>query len=198
MQLVYNKEEQNLVKACLKGKRQAQEKFYHRYATKMHGVCRLYTRDPDTASEMLQEGFIKVFRNLKQYDGRGSLEGWMRRTFVRVCIDVHRRNHHFRNQLELDEVSLRGRDDILEHNDALATMDKQDFLLVLKELPDGYRNIINLYVLEGYNHREIGELLHISEGTSKSQYSKARRFLKNIIGKYVDADVLERYERQSS
>jgi len=198
MLLVHNKGDEQLIKDCLKNKRSAQEALYAKFSARMHAVCRLYTRDPDTANEMLQEGFIKVFRSLKQYDGSGAFEGWMRRVFVRVAIDIHRRNHQYRHQIELTEEQADAHLQLSERNHALGIMEKEDFDQILAEIPAGYRMIINLYVVEGYNHREIGEVLGISEGTSKSQYSKAKRFLRKIIGKHVDEGILERYEKRSS
>ena len=135
MRLVHNKEDEQLIEGCLKGKRAAQEAFYTKFSARMHGLCRLYTRDPDTANEMLQEGFIKVFRNLKQYDGRGPLEGWMRKTFVRVAIDIHRRNHQYRYQLELSEDQVAAHLQLTDQNSALERIEYEDFSQILAEIP---------------------------------------------------------------
>lgn len=196
IRLVHNNEEQKLVKACLKGKREAQAALYQRYASKMHAVCHMYTRDKCTADEILQEGFIKVFRNLKQFNQKGSLEGWIRRTIVNTAIDHYRKNHVKRHMQEFDEV-VAGDTDYHVTNEGLNNLDHIDYQVILANLPKGYQTILNLSVLEGYTHREIGEMLGISEGTSKSQLSKAKKYLRKIIAGYVDEEVLNIYAKRS-
>lgn len=197
IKLVHSKEELKLVDACLKGKRKAQERLYQRFAQKMHAVCHMYTKDTDTANEILQEGFIKVFRNLKQYNKQGSLEGWIRRTMVNTAIDSYRKNHVQRHMMEFEDT-FANEDDFIAKNDGLRMLDQQDYQAILSVLPKGYQTILNLSILEGYTHKEIGEMLGISEGTSKSQLSKAKRYLRKIIGRYVDEDVLEQYATRSA
>ena len=194
IRLVHSKEESRLVADCLKGKRASQELLYKRFAAKMHGVCHMYTRDGGTADEILQEGFIKVFRNLSQFNQKGSLEGWVRRTMVNTAIDFYRKNHHQRNMLEIDEIS--GNEELFARNDGLRSLENEDFQAIIQHLPQGYKTILNLAVMEGYTHKEIGEMLGISEGTSKSQLSKAKRFLRNIIDRYVDEEVLNNYAQR--
>lgn len=196
IRLVHHKDDASLVRACVKGKRAAQEQLYARFAPKMHSVCRGYAPDEDTANELLQEGFIKVFRNIGQYNGKGALEGWIRRLMVNNAVDYLRKNHHYRFQLELNDQNLSDNEHITTENEVWKGFDADDFDRITQHLPAGYKLILNLYIVEGYTHKEIGEKLGISIGTSKSQYSKAKKYLRKTIDQYVDADLLAIYEEQ--
>lgn len=164
----------------------------------MHAVCRGYAKDEDTANELLQEGFIKVFKNLKQYNGKGPLEGWIRKTMVNNAVDHYRRNHHYRYNLEINDYCYEENADLAIENDVWKSLGLGDFERITREMPPGYKVILNLYIVEGYTHKEIGEELGISPGTSKSQLAKAKKYLRKIIGKYVDAEQLAIYEGQFS
>jgi RNA polymerase sigma factor (sigma-70 family) len=158
-----------------------QEELYRRFAGKMYAVCLRYANNADDAQDLLQEGFIKVFRNLHRFRAEGSFEGWIRRVFVNSSIE------HFRKKsLELSRVSEK-EENTIENSDisALDSMAEKDIIRLVQDLSPGYRTVFNLYVIEGYSHKEIGELLGISEGTSKSQLARARSILQRKVSEYL-------------
>lgn len=178
--------EKDLVVACKNGERKAQEMLYLCYSRKMLGVCRGYASCEDDAKDILQDGFIKVFDSIGRFDLKGSLEGWIRRIIVNTAIDRYRKN------VNLIRVNL---DSVKEHeefvDDAVAdTIDLQLFLEMIQDLPDGCRIIFNLHIIEGYKHREIAEMLNISEGTSKSQVYEAKQILQKKIKKIYPTALL--------
>ena len=168
--------EEKLNRDCARGKARAQEELYHTHYRTMFGVCLRYCKDRDLAEDVLQEGFIKVFKSIDRFRGSGSLEGWIRRIMVNTALEHHRRAARFLPLVDLDEAY-----DQDAGHDLVAEMSHKEILALIQELPDGFRTIFNLYAIEGFNHREIGEKLGISEGTSKSQYSRARRQLQEKI-----------------
>lgn len=174
-------QEDQLIKKVIKGNSRAQKTFYDMFAPKMYGVAMRYAKDRDEAKDILQEGFVKVFRNLNSFRGEGSLEGWVRKTIVNTAINYYKKNvkHHY--QADMDMVI------IFEESDVVSVVDKMsadELLQKISELPDGYRTVFNLNVIEGYTHKEIGEMLDISENTSKSQLARAKSYLqKRIIRK---------------
>lgn len=171
-------EEEKLVKDCARGKSRAQEQLYHQHYRTMFGVCLRYTQDREVAEDILQEGFIKVFSNIGRYRGTGSLEGWIRRIMVNTALEHHRKMARFLPLVDLDEAM-----DADAGHDVIADLGEQEILKLIQALPDGYRTIFNLYAIEGYTHREIAKKLEISEGTSKSQFARARRTLQESIFK---------------
>lgn len=173
---LYNEEE--VLKGCQQENRRYQEILYRRFAPKMYGICLSYAGDRALAQDMLQEGFIKVFRSIKDFRGDGSLEGWIRRIVVRTSID-HLRQRQSLERLEHDDFPPATHAD----NEALPNLQLGEVLHHINNLPDGARVVFNLFAVEGYTHREIAEQLHISEGTSKSQYNRARGLLMDWIGK---------------
>lgn len=173
-------QENQLIKKVLQGNASAQEAFYRRFASKMYTVCIRFARDRDEANDILQEGFIKVFSNLKFYRGDGSLEGWVRRTIVNTAINFYKKTLKHRNSANIDTVL------IFEKSNEATPVDKMsadELMEHITQLPDGYRTVFNLNVIEGYTHKEIGEMLDISENTSKSQLSRARTYLQKKIRK---------------
>ena len=154
-----------LIQECLKGKRKAQGELYRRYAAKMMGVCMRYSRNRDMAHDLLQEGFIKVFTNLNEYSGNGSFEGWMRKIFINCALEKIRRSKVFP----------------LTFPTALEEISAQEMLDLIHRLPPGYQTIFNLFAIEGFSHKEIGAVLRITEGTSRSQYARARYTLQQMI-----------------
>lgn len=171
-----SKLERKLINECLEGKPSAQREFYDRYAPKMFGVCLRYAKNYHLAEDLLQEGFVRVFRYLDRYKELGSFEGWLRRIFINISIE------HFRKQNLLYPVGdVNERDTAPVHNDAMNDMAVKDLLKLVSDLSDGYRMVFNMYVIEGFNHKEIGEMLGISEGTSKSQLARARAILKTRV-----------------
>jgi RNA polymerase sigma factor (sigma-70 family) len=162
-----------LVKDCLKGKAAAQQELYEMFAGIMLGVCYRYTKSMSDAEDVLQEGFIKVFRYLSQYKREGELGAWVRRIMVNTAINYLKKNRHYQADLSFKDPGLHP-----------VSTDNPDMLLEAKELadlirqlPPGYQTIFNLYAVEGYSHVEIGKMLGISDITSRSQYSRARALL---------------------
>jgi len=172
--------EEDLVKGCQKGKRRYQEILYRKYAPKMYGICMSYAGERPLAQDMLQEAFVKVFRGIKKYKAEGSLEGWVRRIVVNTALDLIRskgRNQRL-IQEETENVSTRN----FSENDAFPSLQMNEMLKFIAKLPDGARAVFNLFAVEGFTHKEIAEKLHISLGTSKSQFNRARNLLQDWIG----------------
>ena len=162
---------ERLLEACRKGERKAQKELYQRMSPVLMGICKRYLKRKEDAEEALGNAFLKIYLSLSQYNGSGSFEGWMKKVAVRTCLDFLRAKS---SPFDLD----------WEHEIAEEPvgLDDEEYLLFLVgQLPVGYRTVFNLYAIEGYKHLEISELLNISEGTSKSQLSKARRILKEHI-----------------
>ena len=173
--------ESDLIRGCLAGDRRMQEELYRRFSPRMYGVCLRYASNADEAEDILQEGFIKVFKKLDSYRAEGSFEGWIRRIFVNTAIEYFRRKTYQQPITEQHENTVEGRS--LSALDSLA---ERDILKLVQELSPGYRTVFNLYVIEGYTHKEIGDLLHISEGTSKSQLSRAKLALQELVKKFLE------------
>lgn len=170
-------DEKQLLIACRNGDRKAQKMLFEMFAPKMYGVCLRYAKDEDTAQDYLQEGFIRVFSHLGNFRHEGSLEGWVRRIIVNTALEKLRKTDIFKNSLEV-ETALNKASDGAQVIDQINTA---DLLQLIQSLPSGFRTVFNLYAIEGYTHQEIGDLLRISEGTSKSQYSRARQWLQQRI-----------------
>ena len=164
------------IQACLQGDAQSQSELYHRYAAKLYAICLRYMGEPDTARDMLQDTWIKVFTKLGEFKAQGSFEGWLRRIAVTTCLD------------SIKSDRMRFSTDIEEHSslqdDAPSLDSKMDagkLLKLIEQLPVGYRVVFNLFAIEGYGHSEIAALLSISENTSKSQLFKARKWLQERL-----------------
>ena len=165
-----------MVKGCVKGQPQHQEALYNRYYRKMFGVCLRYAPDRETAEDILQDGFVKVFRNIASYSGTGSLEGWIRRVMVNTALELLRKKSTMYPVVDIAQAAnTDGGWDII------SSMNEQEILRMVQALPVGYRTVFNLYAIEGYSHKEIAEQLNISEGTSKSQLARARIALQESI-----------------
>ncbi len=176
-----NIEESDLIKGCLAGDRRMQEELYNRFAPKMYAVCLRYSNNPDDAQDLLQEGFIKIFKNLDRFRAEGSFEGWIRRVFVNTSIE------HYRRKVNVSSTS--DREDILAEDTSWNALDKlaeKDIIKLVQELSPGYRTVFNLYAIEGYAHKEIGYLLGISEGTSKSQLARAKGILQKKVELFLE------------
>jgi len=174
-----------IVKACIKGNRKAQKQLYQLFADKMFGVCMRYADDVDEAKDILQDGFIKVFMTLEQFNHKGSFEGWVRRIMVNTALEKFRdKNYLFAVNMEQGYES---RDKEYDH--ILSELAAKDLLKMVQELSPQYRMVFNLYAIEGYSHKEICEMLNIKEGTSKSNLSRAREILKEKIKKNSDVKI---------
>lgn len=158
------------------GKPDIQQQVYKLYAGKMMAICTRYGRDREEAIEMLQEGFIRVFRKIDLYDESGSLEGWIRRVITNASLRVLERNARMYVAVGLEEIEHEYCADVIESDLAA-----EDLLAMIRRLPEGYRIVFNLYAIEGYSHEEIAEELGITVGTSKSQLSRARQALQKML-----------------
>lgn len=168
--------ETEIIQGCLENKASAQEKLYALYSRRMMAICLRYTRSRVEAEDIFHEAFIKVFKNIHTWQG-GSFEGWMRRIFVNTAI-----NHFHQNRKYFDHVDSSYAETMLSSSDnIIAELSNQELLDLISRLPEGYKMIFNLHVVEGYNHNEIAGMLDIAEGSSKSQLSKAKAHLKKLI-----------------
>jgi RNA polymerase sigma factor (sigma-70 family) len=170
---------EDLIKCCKAGERKAQELLYKQFASKMLGVCLRYATDRMEAEDMLQNGFIRVFNKMNDFRGEGSFEGWIRRIMVHSSIEYYRKHHKMLQTVDMEDAG----NEPSVNPAALSNLEAKDLVTLIQKLSPGYRMVFNLYAIEGYSHREIGEIMGISEGASKSQLSRARTILKGQIGK---------------
>jgi RNA polymerase sigma factor (sigma-70 family) len=173
--LKYTDEE--LLAGCRQKKPKFQEALYNQYASRMMGICLRYAYTSFEAEDIFQDAFVKVFQNLESFKGNGSFEGWMKHVFINTAINHYHKNKKRFFPAQVDEVT----DLQLDEPDALGQMGANELLALVNQLPEGYKLVFNLYVIEGYPHKDIGEMLGISEGTSKSQLAKAKGFLKKLL-----------------
>ncbi len=170
--------EQDLIQGCIRGDKKCQEAIFRRYAGKMLAVCMRYARHRMEAEDLLQDAFIKVFRNINKFQSKGSFEGWIRRIVVNTALKNIDRKAFTNEQIGID---------VMHDEGALPTvysdLGEEDLLNMIATLPDGYRLVFNLYAIEGLSHKEIADLLGIKESTSRSQLVKARKMLQEMIVK---------------
>jgi RNA polymerase sigma-70 factor (ECF subfamily) len=166
-----------LIEGCLKRDPKAQEAMYRRFSPKMYGVCLRFAGNKMEAEDILQEGFIKIFTHLQDYQFKGSMEGWIRKAMINTAINYYRKKSKELADINLEQVS--GISYIEE--DAIDKLAAEELVKLIQKLPEGYRLIFNLNVIEGFTHKEIGEMLGISENTSKSQLSRAKSALQEMI-----------------
>jgi RNA polymerase sigma-70 factor (ECF subfamily) len=158
-----------------------QEELYRRFSPRMYAVCLRYAANAEEAEDILQEGFIKIFKKLDSFRSEGSFEGWIRRIFVNTAIEHFRRKKYLQPVTEKEETSIEGK-----YISILDDLAEQDILSLVQQLSPGYRTVFNMYVVEGYTHKEIADALNISEGTSKSQLSRAKVILQEMVKKFID------------
>jgi RNA polymerase sigma-70 factor (ECF subfamily) len=173
---------QSLLSGCRQGDRRAQHELFSRFGPKMLGICRRYCANPDDARDALQEGFIKVFATLEKYRGESAFETWMTRIFINTAIDLYKK----KNKISQTELPLPGQYEADVSSDTDVDnwgfpCSPEEAIKAMDQLPQGYRLVFNLHALENYAHKDIASMLGISEGTSKSQYARARRFLQQIL-----------------
>ena len=180
--------EESLIKKCASGNSLAQKTFYEKFAGKMMGICLRYTKDYEEAQDVMQDAFIKIFGKLANYEKKGSLEGWIRRIVVNTALDSYRKNKKHQKNIDVETVNylLEDKTYIIEELNA------NDLLAIIKTIPAGYQMVFNLFAIEGYSHREIAEQLNITESTSKSQYSRAKKLLRELL---VKKNIVEEGER---
>jgi len=183
MNLDHNFTIDSLLEGCKKGDRKSQENLYKTLASKMMGVCMRYAKDAFEAEDVLQMGFVKVFQKVSEFRGDGSFEGWIRRIMVNTAIESYRKNLRSLNVVDIDEVYEQPQSTF-----DMNVLELKDLMKLVQALSNGYRLVFNMYVIEGYSHKEIAMQLGISEGASKSQLSRARAILKEKIIKMEGLD----------
>jgi RNA polymerase sigma factor (sigma-70 family) len=173
-----------LVKNCLRGEPAAQKQLYEQFAGAMLGICYRYTKSMVDAEDVLQEGFIMVFRNLYQFNFSGELGGWVRRIMVNTAINYLKKHSRYQTDLLFTDGGLHPVSD----DDPEVMLSTKEIAELIRQLPPGYQTIFNLHAIEGYSHVEIGKILGIKEGTSRSQYARARSLLISWINKLSAAN----------
>ncbi|MGZ3880163.1 MAG: RNA polymerase sigma factor [Flavisolibacter sp.] len=173
--------ESDLLEGCRRGDRKMQQELYDRFSPKMYGVCLRYAGNTEEAEDILQEGFIKIFNKINSYRGDGSFEGWIRRIFVNTAIEHFRKKTYLQPITETEENTVEGK--YLSVLDSLA---EKDIVRLIQQLSPGYRTVFNMYVVEGYTHKQIADMLGISEGTSKSQLSRAKLILQDLVKTFIE------------
>lgn len=171
-------DEQELITACRQGKAWAQRKVYEQYAPSMMSVCFRYVNDRETARDLLQDGFIKVFSKIDSYSGSGAFGGWVRRIFVTTSLEYLRQHDALKQSDNLEEI---GHSIENEDETALQKLSAADLMQCIGQLPEGYRVVFNMYAIEGYSHAEIADILQITEATSRSQLMRARKLLQKAV-----------------
>lgn len=168
--------DEQLMDGCVRNDRIYQEALYKKYASTMFGICLRYAVDTPQAEDMMQEGFVKVYSHIHQFRREGSFEGWMKRIFVNTAIEWLRRNSQMNQMLDVETTPMNR-----VQQDDFHKLSAKDLMSLIQSLAPGYRTVFNLYAIEGYSHKEIGELLGISEGTSKSQFARSRYMLEKMV-----------------
>jgi RNA polymerase sigma factor (sigma-70 family) len=169
--------DQELANGCAAGKRDAQELLWKLYSRKMMTVCLRYCDSQEEAEDVLQEGFIKVFDKIGQWQGTGPLGGWIRTIMVNTALTYLRSRSKWRNTTDIETVQHFDADEI----SAVSRMNEQSLLELIEKMPSGYRTVFNLFAIEGYPHKEIADMMGISENTSKTQFLKAKNWLKKHL-----------------
>lgn len=183
-------EEKDIIQGCARQDRSAQEALYNKYALKMKGICLRYCHTSFEAEDVFQEAFVKIFRNIGQYKWKGSFEGWVRRIVINAAVDHYKKNTYLDNHLSVESIDEKDFDAI-----AIASeMEINDLLNIINKLPHGYRVVFNLFAIDGYSHQEIADMLKISEGTSKSQVAKARKYIQKSL---LETDPLSNEKRSA-
>ena len=171
--------EEQMLAGTLKNNAAAQEALYDRYSPRMLAVCYRFAKSREDAEDMLQEGFIKIYTQLHQYRNEGALEGWIRRIIVHTCINVLKKNKKFFETVDLIHANaFHTKDDMVP-----SIIQAKQVVECIRMLPLGYKTVLNLYAIEGYSHKEIGKMLDIEESTSRSQYTRAKAMLEDILVK---------------
>jgi RNA polymerase sigma factor (sigma-70 family) len=169
--------EEAILRGCLQNNAVAQKDLYSRYSAKMLAVCYRFAHNREDAEDMLQEGFIKVFSQIHTFRNQGAFEGWVRRIIVHTCINNLKKNKKFNESVDLiHATSMQVREESVP-----SIVQAKQVVECIRILPLGYRTVLNLYAIEGYSHREIGDMLDIEESTSRSQYTRAKQMLEDIL-----------------
>jgi len=186
-------DDQQLAKACMDGNSKAQSLLYEKHSRQMMALCLRYGRDYEEAQDMFQDGFIKVFNKLDKYDGKGPLGAWIRRTIANNALDHLRKVKREQKNIFLFEVDMKAESEAetqpMEEDDPLLSADKLTELI--GQMPEGYKTVFNLYAVEEYTHKEIAEQLGITESTSKTQYRKAKAYMRKLISNEIKQPIRE-------
>ncbi|MBD99123.1 MAG: RNA polymerase [Verrucomicrobia bacterium] len=171
--------EEEMLLGCQANNENAQKILFDRYSRIMTGVCMRYADSYEEAQDIVQDAFIKIFKKIETFSGKGSLEGWIRRIMINTALDYLRSIKNERFHVNVDDVDF-----LLQKKDVIVeSLQAKDLLKIIRTLPVGYRTVFNLYAIEGFSHKEIAKQLNISENTSKSQYSRARSLLQKKLEK---------------
>ncbi len=173
-------EHAKMVKECLQGNPAAQRQLYETFAGPMLGVCYRYTKSMTDAEDILQEGFVKVYRHLEQYKSEGELGAWIRRIMVNTALNYLKKSKKYQYDLSYEELNLHP----VSYDHPTVKLHAKELAELVRQLPTGYQTVFNLHAVEGFTHVEIGAMLGISETTSRSQYSRARALLITWLEKY--------------
>ena len=183
--------EEQMLAGTIKNNVAAQEALYNRFSPRMLGVCYRFAKSREDAEDMLQEGFIKIFTQLHQYRNEGALEGWIRRIIVHTCINILKKHKKFADSVDLIHAhSLHTKDDMVP-----SIIQAKQVVECIRMLPLGYKTVLNLYAIEGYSHKEIGQMLDIEESTSRSQYTRAKVMLEDIL---VKKDIIDKSQYRNN
>src|SRR5580698_3766235 len=169
--------EEAILQGCLKNHAAAQKELYNRYSPKMLSVCYRFAKNREDAEDMLQEGFIRIFSQIHQFQHKGALEGWIRKIIVHTCINMLKKNKKFNENVDIQHAQHL----IIREEAVPAIIQAKQVIECIRMLPLGYRTVLNLFAIEGYNHKEIAEMLDIEESTSRSQYTRAKAMLEDIL-----------------
>jgi RNA polymerase sigma-70 factor (ECF subfamily) len=173
---IYRAKDDELIKGCLSGNQNAQKLLYETYSAKMYGLCYRYVKDAMEAEDVLVTAFMKVFDKIGQFKNEGSFEGWIRRIVVNEALTCLRKHRSMYLETELEQVDYDP-----NYKNLSDHLEAEDLLQIIRELPAGYRVVFNMYAIDGYSHKEIADVLGISENTSKSQLSRARTYLQKVL-----------------
>jgi RNA polymerase sigma factor (sigma-70 family) len=169
--------EEAILQGCLKNHAAAQKELYNRYSPKMLAVCYRFAHNREDAEDMLQDGFIKVFLQIHTFQSKGAFEGWIRRIIVHTCINHLKKNKRFNESVDIIQANTA----MVREENIPSIMQAKQIVDCIRLLPMGYRTVLNLYAIEGYSHKEIAGMLDIEESTSRSQYTRARQMLEEIL-----------------
>lgn len=183
--------EEQMLAGCLQNDAASQDSLYSRFSPRMLGVCYRFAKNREDAEDMLQEGFIKVFSQIHQYRSEGALEGWIRRIMVHTCINALKKNKKFSDCVDIAYAGNVG----IREESIPSIMQAKEVVECIRSLPLGYRTVLNLYAIEGFSHKEIGNMLDIEESTSRSQYTRAKSMLEEIL---IKKKILQRPKEKIS
>ncbi len=173
-----------LVEKCILGNRLSQHNFYNKYSTFLFGVCIRYAKNRTDAEDILQEGFIKIFKYLKDFRNEGAIEGWMRRIIITTSFNFYKRKNLINKNIEPEHINI----SLSGDHDIVSNMSHKELLKIVQGLPNGYRTVFNMNTFEGYSHKEIGNKMNISVNTSKSQLSRAKSSLQKTISLLLQSE----------